>query len=145
MPAARSRAAPTRARLTLATLALASLALLLAACGDGGEQAPREREGGSGASSAELAELELALARLDARLTRLEQAMDDLNVLVGGDASLLGDLPALLAELRLSGALLDVAFRRLDALEWTEEDEDPCAAIGYAFCPEDPMRTQGAQ
>ena len=139
MPAAHSRAT-----LTLAALTLASLALLLAACGDGGEQASREREGGSGASSAELTELELALARLDARLTRLEDAVDELIVLVG-DASLLRDLPELVAELRLSSALIDVALRRLDALEWTQADEDPCEAIGYAFCPEDPQRIPYAQ
>ena len=139
MPAARSRAAPT-----VATLILASLALLLAACGDGGEQAPRERDGGSGASSAELVELELALARLDARLTRLEDAVDELTVLVG-DASLLGDLPELVAELRIRSALIDVALRRLDALESPGADEDPCEAIGYAFCPEDPQRIPFAQ
>ena len=139
MPAARSRAA-----LTFAALTLASLALLLAACGDGGEQAPREREGGSGASSAQLTELELALARLDARLTRLEDAVDELTVLVG-DASLLGDLPELVTELRLSSALIDVALRRLDALESPGADEDPCEAIGYAFCPEDPQRIPFAQ
>ncbi len=126
--------------LTLATLTLASLALLLAACGDGGEQAPRESGGGSEASSAEIAELELALARLNARLTRLEAAVEELTRLLGGDVALLGDLPELLEELRLSSALFEVAFRRLNALERTPADDDPCEAIGLPFCPENPLR-----
>lgn len=140
MHSARSRAA-----LSLAALTLASLALLLTACGDGGEQASRDGDGGSGASSAELAELELALATLNARITRLESAVEELTRLLGGDTTLLGDLPELLEELRLSSALFEVAFRRLDALESTESDEDPCEAIGYAFCPEDPQRLPYAQ
>ena len=140
MSAARSRAA-----LSLGALTLASLALLLAACGDGGEQSARDRNGGSGASSAELAELQLALATLNARITRLESAVEELTRLLGGDTTLLGDLPELLEELRLSSALFEVAFRRLDALESTESDEDPCEAIGYAFCPEDPQRLPYAQ
>ena len=140
MHAARSRAA-----LTLAALTLACLALLLGACGDGGAQASRDGNGGSGASSAELAELELALATLNARITRLESAVEELTRLLGGDTTLLGDLPELLEELRLSSALFEVAFRRLDALESTESDEDPCEAIGYAFCPEDPQRIPYSQ
>lgn len=140
MHAARSRTA-----LSLAALTLASLMLLLAACGDGGEQASRDRNGGSEASSAELAELQLALATLNARITRLESAVEELTRLLGGDTTLLGDLPDLLEELRLSSALFEVAFRRLDALESTESDEDPCEAIGYAFCPEDPQRLPYAQ
>ncbi len=145
MHAARSRAALSRAALTLAALTLAGLVLLLTACGDGGEQAARDRDGGSEASSAELAELELALATLNARITRLESAVEELTRLLGGDTALLGDLPELLEELRLSSALFEVAFRRLDALESTESDEDPCEAIGYAFCPEDPQRLPYAQ
>jgi len=139
------KAAPSRAALSLAALTLASLGLLLAACGDGGEQAARDGDAGSGASSAELAELELALATLNARITRLESAVEELTRLLGGDTTLLGDLPELLEELRLSSALFEVAFRRLDALESTESDEDPCEAIGYAFCPEDPQRLPYAQ
>ena len=150
MHAARSRtvlspAALSRVAITLAGLTLASLALLFAACGDGGEQASRDGNGGSAASSSELAELELALATLNARLTRLEDAVEELTLLLGGDTTLLGDLPELLEELRLSSALFEVAFRRLDALESTESDEDPCEAIGYAFCPEDPQRLPYAQ
>ena len=137
--------ARSRAALSLGALTLASLVLLLAACGDGGEQASRDRNGGSEASSAELAELELALATLNARITRLESAVEELTRLLGGDTTLLGDLPDLLEELRLSSALFEVAFRRLDALESTESDEDPCEAIGYAFCPEDPQRLPYAQ
>ena len=137
--------ARSRAALTLGALTLASLVLLLVACGDGGEQAARDGNGGSGASSAELAELELALATLNARITRLESAVEELTRLLGGDTTLLGDLPELLEELRLSSALFEVAFRRLDALESTESDEDPCEAIGYAFCPEDPQRLPYAQ
>ena len=140
MHATRSRAA-----LALAALTLACFALLLAACGDGGEQVSRDGAGGSEASSAELAELELALATLNARITRLESAVEELTRLLGGDTTLLGDLPDLLEELRLSSALFEVAFRRLDALESTESDEDPCEAIGYAFCPEDPQRLPYAQ
>lgn len=134
-----------RAALALAALTLASLALLLAACGDGGEQASRDGNGGSGASSAELAELELALATLNARLTRLEDAVEELTHLLGGDTALLGDLPELLEELKLSSALFEVAFRRLDALEATAADEDPCEAIGLPFCPENPLRNRPRQ
>ncbi len=140
-----SRVALSRVALTRAALTLACLALLFAACGDGGEQAARDGNGGSAASSSELAELELALATLNARLTRLEDAVEELTLLLGGDTTLLGDLPELLEELRLSSALFEVAFRRLDALESTESDEDPCEAIGYAFCPEDPQRLPYAQ
>lgn len=137
--------ARSRTALSLAALTLAGLVLMLVACGDGGEQAARDGNGGSGASSAELAELELALATLNTRITRLESAVEELTRLLGGDTTLLGDLPDLLEELRLSSALFEVAFRRLDALESTESDEDPCEAIGYAFCPEDPQRLPYAQ
>ena len=140
-----SPAALSRVAITLVGLTLACLALLFAACGDGGEQASRDGNGSSGASSSELAELELALATLNARLTRLEDSVEELTLLLGGDTTLLGDLPDLLEELRLSSALFEVAFRRLDALESTESDEDPCEAIGYAFCPEDPQRLPYAQ
>ena len=132
MPAARSHA----------VIVLAGLALLLAACGDGAEQPPREGGNDPAVGSAELAELEFAIARLDARISKLEDAVDELTALVGGDSAALGDLPDLVDELRLSSALLDVALRRLDALEASAADEDPCAVIGLPFCPENPLRNR---
>ena len=137
MPTARSRV--SLATLARGAVAFAALALLLAGCGDGGAQAARDGGGGSGVDSAEVAELELALATLEARLTRLEDAVEELTALVGGDASLLGDLPELMAELRLNSALFEVAFERLAALEAPEE-EDPCDTIGVPYCPENPLR-----
>ena len=129
MPAARSHAA----------LALVALVLLLAACGEGGAQAAQDGGGGSGVDSAEVAELRLALATIEARIQRLEDAVEELVLLLGGDTSLLGDLPELMAELRLNSALFEVAFERLAALE-PPEDEDPCDTIGVPYCPENPLQ-----
>ena len=129
MPAARSHAA----------LALVALVVLLAACGEGGAQAAQDRAGGSGVDSAEVAELELALAAIEERIQRLEDAVEELVLLLGGDTTLLGDLPELMAELRLNSALFELAFERLAALE-APEDEDPCDTIGVPYCPENPLR-----
>ena len=129
MPAARSHAA----------LALVALVLLLAACGEGGAQAAQDGGGGSRVDSAEVAELELALAAIEERIQRLEDAVEELVLLLGGDTTLLGDLPELMAELRLNSALFELAFERLAALE-APEDEDPCDTIGIPYCPENPLR-----
>lgn len=135
----------SRTARSLGALTLAGLVLLLAGCGDGGTQAVRDQAGGTAASSAELAHVELALAELDARLTRLEATLAELTVLAGGDVTLLADLPALVEDLRLRSALIDAAFRRLDALEATtgEDAEDPCDIIGIPYCPENPLRDPG--
>lgn len=139
---ARSRTARTGAVGALTAAVLAALVLLAVACGDGAAPAPRERDGGTAASGAELADVELALAELDARIARLEATLAELTVLAGGDVTLLADLPGLVEDLRLRSALIDAAFRRLDALEATtgEDAEDPCDIIGIPYCPENPLR-----
>ncbi len=135
----------SRTARSLGALTLAGLVLLLAGCGDGGTQAVRDQAGGTAASSAELADVELALAELDARLTRLEDAVAELTRLLGGDTSVLGDLPELVTALQRSNALFGVVFERLDALDATTSSGDPCEGLGYGFCPEDPVRLPYAQ
>ena len=83
--------------------------LLLAACGDGGEQTSRSRDGGSEASSAELRQIEIAVEDLDARIARLEAATEELLELLNDEAALLRDLPELIEDLQRRRALLAAA------------------------------------
>ena len=120
------------------TFAFALGVLLFAACGDGGEQTSRLRDGGSEASGAELRQIELAVEDLDRRLERLEAATEELLELLGDDAALLRDLPELIDDLQRRRALLGaVAEGLLEGAPSQEAERYACDFIDLADCPEE--------
>ena len=114
--------------------------LLVAACGDGGEQPSRQRDGSTELSGAERRQLEVAIAELEVRILRLEAATEELLAVLGDGAVTPGDLPALVEELRNRLAAIEV-FAQLADAQPSEGDEDPCGFIDLEDCPERPVES----